>query len=856
MIKQNFSPRALRLLPESYNENARRIPRLFLLILLMLCTASSNALILEDYLPKDSRYDTSIPTPRAVTGIEVGERHYRHDQIIQYLSILAASSARARLVDYGMTHEGRRLVLLFISSNKNMENLDKLANQDNILRVWNGFSVHGNEASGANASVLYAYHLIAGHSDKIDKILNETLIIIDPTINPDGYDRFVTDVNSNRGMIDNSDKNDSAHIEQSPNGRTNHYGFDLNRDWLLLSQIESQARIKQFHQWQPHVLDDHHEMGSDKTFFFQPGVPDRTNPLIPLKNIELTNKLGNFHAKTLNEKDMSFYTKESYDDFYPGKGSTYPDLHGSVGILFEQASAKGGVLHTSEGMRSLTDGIDNQFRTALSTLTGAFSLKDELLSYKENFYKKALNEASKQSFKGYVLDFKNNLINAQKMVDYLSMHNINVSMLSKSTNIDKHDFNADTSLFIEINQPQYILIKSLFSTGTNFKDNTFYDVSAWNIAMAWGIPYAKTKTIPSLKDFEWQAAQNTYAKEVIAYGFNWHDGNAGAALNYLQQRNIKTKVTSKTFSIKSNGKTIQFKPGAIIVPVNDENQNEVLSALSNISEFFFISSHALTNGLNEIGIDLGSPSITTLDKPKVLMVKGPGINAYQAGSIWHLFDTQIGLPLTKITKLQLKKISLQDYSHLILPSGNYKSLTSEDSDNIKAWIKQGGHLITFQNSAIWTEKNIQKLKKIDKQHLKEQPSENRTYKEFDDDRAKNTIGGAIISAMADLTHPLAYGMQQTIQYPLIKGNSQLIPSKNPYVTPLKSMKNALAAGYISAKKLEKVNSSPLIIAQKMSKGSIIKFNFNPTFRGFWLGTQEWLINSVYFSPLIKKTELD
>ena len=829
--------------------------RLFLFLCFI--TFSTQAVILEDYLPQDTRYDTSIPTPKAVTGIEVGYRHYRHDQIVQYLSILGASSARARLMDYGMTHEGRRLVLLFISSDKNMENLEELAKRDDILRIWNGFSVHGNEASGANASILYAYHLIAGHSEKIDKILNETLIIIDPTINPDGYDRFITDVNSNRGVIDNSDENDSSHIEQSPNGRTNHYWFDLNRDWLLLTQPESRARIKQFHQWRPHVLDDHHEMGSNKSFFFQPGVPERANPLIPTKNIALTNKLGKFHAKTLSEKGMSFYTQESYDDFYPGKGSTYPDLQGSVGILFEQASARGGKLQTEEGLRTLTEGIDNQFRTALSTLTGAYSLKAELINYKKDFFTQAENQASKQNFKGYVLDFKNNTIKAQQMVDYLSIHNIKVSMLDKPLTIDKHKFEADVSLYIPINQEQYTLIKSLFSTQKNFKDNTFYDVSAWNIGMAWGIDYAKSKTEPSTKDIEFSSAQNTYAKNAIAYAFNWSDGNAPAALNYLQQKNIMVKVASKAFSIKINRENIDFKPGAIIVPINKDNQSQVLSALSNLSEFFQISSYALTQGLNEIGVDLGSPSITTLKPPKVLMVKGRGINAYQTGSIWHLFDTQVGLALTKITKLQLDKIELNNYSHLILPSGKYQSLSDKETDRIKVWVKLGGTLISLQQSAMWTEKTIQGIKENSPEDIDiENQEANKRYAEFESDQAKNTIGGAIISAHVDLTHPLGFGMQHTTQYVLLKGNSLLKSSKNQYSTPLMATKNARSAGYISDEKLKTINNSPLIIADKMGKGTIVKFNFNPTFRGFWLGTQKWLINAVYFSSLIKKTDLD
>ncbi|MCF6287982.1 MAG: hypothetical protein L3J53_01935 [Proteobacteria bacterium] len=830
-----------------------------LIILFMLVSFATHAVMLEDYLPKDTRYDTSIPTPRAVLGTEVGHRHYRHDQIMQYLSILTAASARARLVEYGMSNEGRRLVLLFISSNKNMENLDSLANNENILKVWNGFSVHGNEASGANASILYAYHLIAGHSEKISKTLNETLIIIDPTINPDGYDRFVTDVNSNRGIIDNTDSHDLSHQEQSPNGRTNHYWFDLNRDWLLLSQVESQVRIKQFHKWQPHVLGDHHEMGSDKTFFFQPGVPDRTNPLIPQQNIELTNKLGKFHAQTLSAKGMSFYTKESYDDFFPGKGSTYPDLHGSVGILFEQASAKGGNLKAREGMRTLVDGIDNQFRTALSTLYGAYALKSELLQFKQDFFQEANNAAAKENFKGYVLDLHNNLVIGHKITDYLAIHNIQVTMLEQDVTINKHIYRAGESLFIPIQQQQYTLIKSLFATETSFKDNTFYDVSAWNLPMAWGLTYAAAKSTPKTKAISWRAAQNSYAKDTIAYAFNWNNGNAAAALNYLQQHKIITKVTTKSFSIKVNGKMLEFAAGAIIIPV--EKDSNMHTIMANITEFFQVSAYALTEGLSEIGIDLGSPAITTLKQPKVLMLIGANINAYQAGSFWHMFDTQIGKALTKITQKQLNKIALHDYSHIILPSGKYKALEEKTLNKIKTWVKQGGTLIAFQQAAEWAEKNIQAQKEDDDNdkntnNKTEDKAGDKPYASFENDLAQHTIGGAIVAANADLTHPLAFGMQQKIQYTLIKGNTILQPSANSYAAPLKATDNPLAAGYISAEKIKLLRNSSLIVADKLGKGMVIKFAFNPTFRGFWLGTQKWLINAVYFSKLIRKTELN
>jgi len=509
-------------------------------------------------------------------------------------------------------------------------------------------------------------------------------------------------------------------------------------------------------------------------------------------------------------------------------------------------------LKTKEGMRSLNEGIDNQFRTAMSTLTGAFEMKSELIQYKNEFFYKAVETAKNEKFKGYVLDFSKQSIKAQKMADYLSLHNIQVSQLKKSITVNNHKYAAKTSLFIPIEQKQYTLIKSLFSTETSFKDNTFYDVSSWNIAMAWGLSYAEVKTLPEIEEIKWKTIFNNYSQGAIAYAFNWDDGNAAAALNYLQQRGIKTQVTEKTFTINLNGKTVKFKAGAIIISVVNTDEAKVLSAIANLSEFFQISSYALTNGLNEIGVDLGSPAISTIKTPKPLLLIGEGVNSYQAGSIWYLFDTEVGLPLTKVTQTQLNKLLLHEYTHLILPSGDYKLLKEKTHEKISAWIKNGGHLISFQKSANWTEKNIQK---IDKDKKGEKQKTARKYGDFDKDNAKNTIGGAIVSATADLTHPLAYGMHQQTQYALIKGNSRLKPSKNPYATPLKANKKSLAAGYISVGKQKLINNSSLIIAEKMGKGSVVKFAFNPSFRGFWLGTQKWLINAVYFSGLINKTEI-
>ena len=320
----------------------------------------------------------------------------------------------------------------------------------------------------------------------------------------------------------------------------------------------------------------------------------------------------------------------------------------------------------------------------------------------------------------------------------------------------------------------------------------------------------------------------------------------------VMRHGILAKVASKSFDAKDNGKNITFSPGTIIIPTTNNGNEKIMQALSDMSTFFQVSSIALTTGLNEQGIDLGSPAITTLKQPKVLLLMGEGVNSYQAGSIWHLFDTSIGLPLTKIRKTQLKNIEIEKYTHLILPSGNYNSVTEQTTNKINNWVKQGGQLITLQKSAQWAEKNIQKITTTEKAEAK---VENKPYGDFEADLAKNTIGGAIISAHADLTHPLGFGMKHKIQYLLLKGNAFLQASKNAYATPLKATEKALAAGYISEEKLKQVNKASMLIAERLGQGTVIKFGFNPSFRGFWLGTQNWLVNAVFFSSLIEKTEL-
>ncbi|MBT5439766.1 MAG: peptidase M14, partial [Candidatus Marinimicrobia bacterium] len=339
--------------------------KFILLVLFSLISISSQQINLPMEV-SGVRYSSSISRPEEIISHKIGLSHTRTNQVVDYFEALASQSNRVIVNDHASSHEGRRLIHAIVTHPDNHKKLDAIrlanlslsdspnkikdSNLDNMPMIaYLGFSIHGNEASGTEAAILLLYHLAAGNGKEIDEILKNTVLLIDPMFNPDGRARFVNWVNGNRGAVPTSDGQDREHNEPWPGGRTNHYLFDMNRDWMPVTQPESNGRIKLFHHWRPQFVLDAHEMGGNSTFFFQPGIPSRNNPNTPKGTFDLTNKLIPFHSKRLDSIQSMYLTKESYDDFYYGKGSTFSDIHGSVGILFEQASSRGLHRETNQG---------------------------------------------------------------------------------------------------------------------------------------------------------------------------------------------------------------------------------------------------------------------------------------------------------------------------------------------------------------------------------------------------------------------------------------------------------------------------------------------------------------------------
>ena len=797
---------------------------------------------LSYYFGDDTNFDKSIPKPSDIIGHEVGEWHVSHDKLVQYMYAVAEASDRILIEETGKTYENRPLIILKVSSTKNIKILDEIKKNhieisngkkmnefDNMPAiVYQGFGVHGNEASASNASILGIYYLAASNSEETNEILNNTVILFDPCLNPDGFQRFANWVNSNKNLVPNPDNNDREFSEVWPGGRTNHYWFDLNRDWLPVQLPESQARVKTFTDWLPNIVTDHHEMGTNSTFFFQPGIPSRVNPLIPNLNQALTEKIAKYHADYLDKIGSLYYSKENYDDFYFGKGSTYPDVNGGIGILFEQGSSRGHIQNSQNGILTFPFAIRNQLTTTLSTLKGASSVKNELLSYMNDFYVNNFNESAKSKHKGIGFGNNQDKTSSYQLAKILRAHKIDVL----ETNGEKFKY------YVPIKQKKSKLIKAMFDTQTKFEDSLFYDVSAWTFPLAFNLNYDFLKeSFEGNKLFE-KPMGKVSGFSNYGYLIKPHDYNIPAFINYLQEKEIRLKSSSKSFNIKNN----YFDYGSILIPVEGQYQKaeKIFDLLTNISNKTGIDVYALSSGYED-NIGFGSNSFTTILKPKVGLIVGNGVRAYDAGEIWHLFDIRYKIPITKIDIKNLNRTNLLEYSHIILPSYSGNNI---DNTKIENYLKNGGNLIAYRSSISWLEKN--KIISID--FLKnERYASNVSFEDRGRFTGSQVIGGTIFNTKIDKSHPINFGIVND-NLPTFKNNTIFMkPEKNSFNNPIQYSKNALLSGYISDDNLELLKKSVPFKIKRYFSGKIFLFADNTNFRAFWYGTNRLLMNTIYLS---------
>ena len=803
---------------------------------------------LSYYLPKGN-YNAKIPTPKSIIGHEVGEWHITHDKLVEYMKVLAASSDRISIENRGTTFEGRPLLLLTITSPENHKNLEVIrqkhieaTNNDavdvtkNPIVVYQGFSIHGNEASGSNAALAVAYYLAA--ADNIDDVLKNTVILFDPSFNPDGLQRFAYWANTNKSKNINPDPNDREYTEIWPRGRTNHYQFDMNRDWLPVQLPESKVRIASFHKWLPNILTDHHEMGSNSSFFFQPGIPSRTNPLTPQMNQDLTKEIGTYHAKAFDKLGSMYFSEESYDDFYYGKGSTFPDINGSIGILFEQASSRGHAQETENGILTFPFTIRNQFTAALSTLEAAKNMRVKILKYQQDFYKQSRNTGSK---KAIVFGDEKDGAKSYQLAEVLKRHQIKIHEVNADFTQNGKNFKKGYSYVVPMNQKNQRLVKAMFDVRTTFKDSLFYDVSAWTFNHAFGVDYAENislaKAGKEITELKMNAGSVSF-KSDYGYLMPWNEYYTPKALNAILQKGLRAKVSMKNFK---NGDT-SYDYGTIFIPVQNQelNTEEIHQFLEKTAIESHVKINGVTTGLNE-GIDLGSRSFSAIKKPKVAMLVGNGITGNDSGEIWHLFDQRFDMHLTRLDMSYFARIDLSKYTHIIIPSSR---LEKTDIEKLKTWTNNGGVLVGYKNTAKWLASN--KFIKIDFDKTKIDTIKDVSFENKSLKSGAQVIGGAIFEAKVDRSHPINFGYKNDKIALFRKTTLFMKPDKISYNNPIQYTSNPLLSGYISKENAKVIKNTVPFKVQRMGRGRVIVFTDNTNFRAFWFGTNKLLMNTIFF----------
>ena len=851
---------------------------------LLLGVEAAGAAELDYYLPEGVEYDDAIPTPDSVLGFDVGDWHVRHDLLVQYMRTLAEASDRAVLEIQGHTHERRPQPLLIVTSPENHARLEEIrlahveltdptvdaptakALESMPVVVFLGYSIHGNEASGANASLLATYHFVAGQGADIEKQLDEAVILFDPSLNPDGIGRFAQWANMHRStgpLV--ADSSSREHNEVWPGGRTNHYWFDLNRDWLLLQHPESRNRVRTLHRWKPNLVGDFHEMGTNSTFFFQPGVPSRKNPLIPQRNVEITNRLAEFHARALEADQRLFYTEEGFDDFYPGKGSTYPDVQGAIGILFEQASSRGHLQESVNGDLSFSFGIKNQFLASLSMVEGVVALRKDFLDHQITFFRDAYREARSDARGAFVYQTAGDPARAHLMDQLLARHQIEVFELASDVVLGDLRFSSGTARIVPLLQPQYTLIRSLFEETSEYEDSTFYDVSSWTLPLAFDADSAALGQSWS-RDLLGEALSRKVLSEPMdagdfepepsyAYLFEWNSFFAPRALNRLQRAGVKARVATRPFTATLDTGARDFDRGTVLVQTGMSGNSELdlPELLAEVAQEDGIDIYKVTRGLTPRGIDIGSSSFVPLTAPRPAILGGRGMAGYEAGEIWHLLDHRFGVEVPVLDVGDLPRIDLDRYTHLLLPSGSLAPLSTR-IEAVTDWIEAGGVLVAQRSAATWVQENVldraREMPSDDETPAQETEGSRRSYADYSAERAQQLVSGAIVQVELDLTHPIAYGVRDS-RLPVFRTWATLLPkSENPYENVGIYSADPHLSGFISSENRDRIGDTAAIVAARKGRGLVVQFMDNLNFRAYFHGSMKVYLNSLFFSDAV------
>lgn len=810
-----------------------------------------------------SLVNAQVPSPDEFLGYTLGSRFTPHQRVVDYFKTVAAATRNIHLESYGKTYEGRELLLAVISGPANMSRLEEirtrnlsLASADkNVFRpsnqpavLWLSYNVHGNEANSTETAMKVLYTLANASDPKTQQWLKNTVVIIDPCLNPDGRDRYVNYFNMVSGMVPNPDPAAREHIEPWPGGRSNHYYFDLNRDWAWQSQIETQKRIEAYHRWLPQVHVDFHEQSYNEPYYFAPAA-EPVHQDITAWQREFQVLAGKNNARYFDEKGWPYFTKERFDLLYPSYGDTYPLYNGAIGMTYEQGGIRAGLaVITADGdTLTLKDRIDHHFTTSMATLETVSAHAEKLVDeFKKYFDQSALNPPGQ--YKTYVVKAENTE-RLRKLADLLTRNHIRFAFGGDKT-LNGYRFESRKTerftlerndLVLNLNQPHAVLASVLFEPQTFVSDSNTYDITAWALPYAYGLnAYALKEAVTGSHSFiEEKKTTSPAVPNPYAWIIPWNGISDAKTLIALQKNNLKIRIADEGFTI--DGK--DHPAGSLLIyrAENEKINHRLSSLLAHLAKELNTSFLPVKSGYVEKGKDFGSSVYRVLTSPKVALVSGQDVSSQSVGQVWHFFEQELNYPVTLISTQNLANLNINKVNVLILPDGSYNDKTGEQ---LSSWIGAGGKLILLEDaiSAVAGKRPFD-IKKKEEPKKDEKATAERKYAEKDKDDLSNSIPGAIYKVTLDRTHPLASGLgafyytlktDEKLYEPLEKGWNVGMLKEDSYM-----------AGIAGEKVKKKLNSGMLFGVQSSGRGTIIYLGADVLFRSFWENGKQLFTNALF-----------
>ena len=805
-----------------------------------------------------SLFSQNIQSPKEFLGYELGKQFTRHHRVVDYFTYVSTQLDNVLLEKYGETNERRPLYVSYISSKKNIENIEQIrhnnlgqtglkpASINDIAIVWLSYNVHGNEASSTEASMQTLYELVTTKKDQLEN----TLVIIDPCINPDGRDRYANWYNQVKSEPYNTDQNAKEHREPWPGGRANHYLFDLNRDWAWATQIESTQRLKIYNKWMPHVHVDFHEQSMNNPYYFAPAA-EPFHEIITDWQRNFQTQIGKNHARYFDKNGWLYFTKESFDLLYPSYGDTYPTYMGAIGMTYEQAGGGMGGLgvDTDHGYElTLVDRVAHHKTTGLSTVEIASKNAITLNTEFKKFF-----DTGSFKYKSYVLKNENK-DKTTRLLALLDKHQIDYEFTNKGlvkgynylTQQESRMSVNTKDLVIHTQQPKGKMVKVLFEPNAKLTDSLTYDITAWSLPYAHGFKaIASTTKVSSRKDVMVDTANNGIDQNAYAYVSKWNSLEDASFLAALLQADVRVRFSEKDFTIEGNS----YAKGTLIILRGDNKTNkEFDKQITSIAQNNNRKLTPVQTGFVSSGKDFGSSSVNPINKQKVAVISGKGTSSLSFGEIWHFFETQLHYPLTVLDTDYINRVDLDEYDVLIIPNGYYSSILNKSGlEKINNFAQAGGTVIAIGTALrSFANKEGFALKSKKPTEGKENKTANLTaYEDTRRNRANTLITGAIFKSKVDSSHPLAFGYDD-VYFSLKLNNASYAYLQNGSNVAYFNKSATNLAGFAGKKALKNIPESLLFGEERKGSGSIIYMVDNPLFRSFWDNGKLFFVNAIFF----------